>query len=1173
MTEDQPPSRRPGRPEDGDGQLPLPRSELEAIRDVFGERGEIAALAREIAWERTAFGPVRAWSPVLRTVLRLVIDSPQPINIYWGPQLLCLYSDADIPTLGPRYRDAFTRPHRVAFPEARQNDAIFARVLAGETIHEPMMRIPFIRNGRLEDAWFDQSFTPIREADGSVAGIFQVWRERTDEVLTARRLALHNRLAATVSAPTRREAIERGIAALADAPDLPFAVAYLIDPARKQANLVHAVGVAEGGALAPRSLLIDEANWPLREVVAERRPVLLDDLATRFHGQTVGEAATTPERAALYPLTDAADDEVVGVLVLGINPRTPLDEPYRVFLGLTADTIAARASESHARARERERLERLAELDRAKTAFFSDVSHEFRTPLTLLLGPLEEALADPQQGHRPDLDVAHRNALRLQRLVNSLLDFARIEAGRIDAVYEPTDLGSLTADLASVFRSAVERAGLRLRVDCPPLPEPVYVDRDMWEKIVLNLVSNAFKFTFDGEIAVSLRLADDGQVALTVRDTGAGIPEAELPRVFERFHRVRDTRARTFEGSGIGLALVQELVRLHGGSIRVASSVEDGRGGEEHGTTFTVSIPTGSAHLPAERIHATRTLVSTAMGPAPFASEALRWLPGAPPAAEPLHAGQDDGARNLGVFGEDRAARVLVADDNADMRDYFARLLARHWTVEVVADGQTALSWARQHPPDLVLADVMMPGLDGFGLLRELRANPDLMKTPVVLVSARAGEESRVEGMRAGADDYLIKPFSARELVTRVGAHLALARQRRHVEETLRKSEERQAFLLKLSDTLRPLAEAKAIKDAATRLLVDHLAVSQSSYSETDGDIGVVHNESVNDPTASIAGRYRLSDFAAGMAILRAGRDLVIPDVLAFVAFPAEERARWAALNIRANISLPLIKEGKLIATLSVRQTTPRAWAEEEVTLVRETAERTWAAVERARAEAAIRESEGELRAAVEERDALLKELHHRVKNNLQVITSLLEMQARTTSDRQELSSLSEARNRISAIAEIHELLYQSGSLSQVDLAAYARRIVRHVVSLYAERSRIDTSVAGDAITVDLARAVPFGLLLNELVSNACKHAFPPGAGGALSVRLQQDDAHLRLQVEDDGVGLPAGLTERPPSTLGLQLVRMLAKQLGATVRFDSPGGTAVDVRIPLELRGTRARA
>jgi signal transduction histidine kinase len=411
------------------------------------------------------------------------------------------------------------------------------------------------------------------------------------------------------------------------------------------------------------------------------------------------------------------------------------------------------------------------------------VSHEFRTPLTLMLGPLEDALAAgelaPDQRHK--LEIAHRNSLRLLKLVNTLLDFSRIEAGRIQASYEPTDLSALTAELASVFRSAIERAGLKLVVNCAPLAEPVYVDREMWEKIVLNLLSNAFKFTFEGEIAVTLQPAEDHAVALTVRDSGIGIAPQEMAYLFERFYRIRGARARTDEGAGIGLALIQDLARLHGGAVRVESS-------PGAGSAFTVTLPLGAGHLPHERIQKPRPMASIALGAAPFVEEALRWLPDDPEASDILPFSPVEPALTL-VDGTPpstwpHTARILLVEDNADMRAYLRRLLVdADWQVETAADGNSALARALARPPDLVLSDVMMPGLDGIGLLHALRANPRTQTVPVILVSARAGEEAKVEGLEALADDYLMKPFSARELRSRVQVHLDLARLRQEVAE------------------------------------------------------------------------------------------------------------------------------------------------------------------------------------------------------------------------------------------------------------------------------------------------------------------------------------------------------------------------------------------------------
>jgi signal transduction histidine kinase len=446
---------------------------------------------------------------------------------------------------------------------------------------------------------------------------------------------------------------------------------------------------------------------------------------------------------------------------------------------------------------------KLGELDAAKTAFFSNVSHEFRTPLTLMLGPIEDALSDadeplgPRQARR--ITLARDNALRLLKLVNALLDFTRLEAGRFRAYFAPLDLSQCTRELAGMFQSAFENAGIRFVVDCPPLSGPVWVDRNLWEKIVPNLISNAFKFTLSGEVAVTLR-DEPGEVVLDVADTGCGIPEKELPHVFERFHRVAGAIGRTHEGTGIGLALVRELVELHGGRVSVESRVG-------HGSTFRVAIPKGFSHLPPAAVSQTPCDAHADVDAVAHAADMAAWF--ASDAATAVVPGPaSDGSEPPGTIAR---ARVLVVDDNPDLRAYIANLLAPTYTVVTAVDGVEALETIRVDPPDLVLSDVMMPRLDGVGLVRELRADPRTHTIPVILVSARAGEESAVEGLDVGSDDYLVKPFSARELLARVRTHLTLSRARHEwaleLERTNRSLEaanaELEAFSYSVSHDLR----------------------------------------------------------------------------------------------------------------------------------------------------------------------------------------------------------------------------------------------------------------------------------------------------------------------------------------------------------------------------------
>jgi signal transduction histidine kinase len=552
----------------------------------------------------------------------------------------------------------------------------------------------------------------------------------------------------------------------------------------------------------------DQKVWPLLRAMQTGRMEVVDDLAARF-GPALppGPWSDPPRQAVVVPMRSSGAHQFAGLFVAGVSSRLRLDESYGSFIELVAGQIAGSLASARDYEQERNRAEALAELDRAKTTFFSNVSHEFRTPLTLMLGPLEDRLSAENllgEAEREQLELVHRNGMRLLRLVNTLLDFSRIEAGRFEARFEPVDLAAYTAELASVFRSALEKAGLRVIINCPSLPEVAFVDRQMWEKIVLNLISNAFKFTFSGEIEIAMVDLDE-HVELRVRDTGIGIPEAELPQLFERFHRVEGAHGRTHEGTGIGLALVQELVKLQGGSVKVVSKAGEG-------STFIVSIPKGKDHLPADRIQPNRTLTSTALGATPFVDELLRCVP-----EEVLALGSWSGPDEpvcefkLSHNGDARKPRILLADDNADMRRYLGRLLSQHYEVEAVRDGEAALRRLQSEPPDLVLADVMMPRLDGFGLLSAIRQDERTRLIPVVMLSARAGEESKIEGLEAGADDYLVKPFSARELLARVEAHLNLQR--------VRGEAERERELL-----LKREHEARAAAESANRLKDEFLA-------------------------------------------------------------------------------------------------------------------------------------------------------------------------------------------------------------------------------------------------------------------------------------------------------------------------------------------------------------
>jgi signal transduction histidine kinase len=768
--------------------------------------GEMGARMREMDWAPTPVGAPNAWPQSLRSTLSMLLPSKAQIILFWGPEFVVFYNDAYRTVFGAKHPKMLGRSGREAWSEIWDSvlhELLSGVVRTGDAFWARDMMFELERFGFPEETYFDVSYDPVRDESGSVGGVFCIVTETTERVIGERRLALLKDLAATSTARTVHDACVLTMTTLAARPDdVTFALVY---------------------------------------VDAERR--------AGTPGAEARLAAAPPEQIRELSVPSSGSQSRPARLVVGINPRRPFDDQYRGFLDLVAGQLGAALGNARAYEEERQRAEAFAEIDRAKTAFFSNVSHEFRTPLTLMMGPLEDTLAEPGVPAlmRERLELAHRNSLRLLKLVNALLDFARLEAGRIEAVYEPTDLAGLTTALASNFRSAVERAGMTLTVDCQPL-DPVYVDRSMWEKIVLNLLSNAFKFTFDGGIEVSLRQA--GEVArLQVRDSGTGIPADELPLLFERFHRVRDARGRSYEGSGIGLALVQELARLHGGAVGVESTVD-------RGSVFTVTIPLGTAHLPADRVGAARPHTATGAHVDAFVEEALRWLP-------------DEGtspALSSEASGVAREARVVVADDNADMRDYLCRILGPLYEVAVAGDGAAALERIRANPPDLVVADVMMPTLDGFGLLAAVRGDARLRSLPVILLSARAGEEARIEGLDAGADDYLVKPFTARELVASVRSQLQLSRLRRESEaERTRLMEEssrlKDNFLASLSHELRTplnaiLGYARMLRTGVMTADKQHKAVETIERNATSLSQLV---EDVLDISRIVSGKIRLN--------------------------------------------------------------------------------------------------------------------------------------------------------------------------------------------------------------------------------------------------------------------------------------------------------------------------
>jgi len=748
----------------------------------------------------------------------------------------------------------------------------------------------------------------------------------------------------------------------------------------------------------------------------------------------------------------------------------------------------------------------------------------------------------------------------------------------------------LTAELASAFRSAIEKAGMRLTVRCTPLGEPAYVDRDMWEKVVFNLLSNALKFTFEGGIAVTLAERGPG-VDLSISDTGTGIPATDLPHVFERFHRVKGARGRTIEGSGIGLALVRELVKLHGGNLTVESEL--GRG-----TTFRVWLPFGRAHLPAERLVVARAVSPTPPTKNAYVTEALGWVDGA--AAEfdaDAEAPTEAAARPAGS-----RLRILLCEDNADMRDYVTRLLGSTYDVESVNDGEQALNAVRRRIPDLVLSDVMVPKLDGLGLLAALRAETRLEAIPVILLSARAGESARVEGLRLGADDYLVKPFSARELLTRIAALI----ERRRVERTIREHAESLEILNRVGVSLAAELDLERIlqtvTDAATAVsgaqfgaffynVTNELGEAYLLYTlsgaprEAFEGFGTPRNTPIFAPTFRGEGPVRLAD------VTRDPR---------YGTLPPHHGMPKGHLPVRSYLAASVVsRTGEVIGGLFFGHSRPGVFTERSERLVAGIAAQAAVAIDNARLYEESRRLIERLSESDRRKDEFLATLSHELRNPLAPLRNSVQLLRM-----QELAH--------PAAAPIHQMMDRQVDhlVRLVDDLLEVSRISRGTFELRLERvelatvvrNAVDTSnplihAAGHQLTVSMPREplwldgdpVRLAQILANLLNNAATYT---EHGGRISVQAWREDGHALVAVRDNGTGIAADAlprmfqmfhrgsasSRRNPSGLGigLSLARGLAEMHGGTISLKSEGpgrGSEFTVRLPLAASETAPAA
>jgi signal transduction histidine kinase/DNA-binding response OmpR family regulator/anti-sigma regulatory factor (Ser/Thr protein kinase) len=911
------------------------------LRTAASLGGEMGSRILSCDWSAHPLGDPAEWSAAVRTTVATALACRFPTVLWLGDQLRLIYNDGYIPMLGDKHPAALGSAGADVWWDIWDVicPLLDGVVSTGKATWSDDLKLMLVNDGRRRERYFTFTYSPIIGAGGAIEGVFCAVSETTERVLSERRLQTLSTLAAALmDAQSVEKALDVAIDVCAHHPaDLPFAAVYASDEADSRVRLR---GTTPGAtALMPQLL----ASFTDRGSVGADGLRLVPDLPALFPSLATCLGDDCPEQALVITLSGTADaatdSSAAAALVLGLSRHRPLDDQYRGFCRLVADRVSATMANARAYQGERRRAESLAQLDQAKTTFLANVSHEFRTPLTLMLGPLDDALAslNGDDALADRLQIVQRNGRRLLRLVNALLDFSRIEAGQTQPQLAVVDLGALTAGIASSFAEVCRIAGIELVLDC----RAAWAEADgaMWETIVLNLVSNAFKYTLTGSITVTAGEGTDGGAAITVSDTGTGIAAEHLPRLFDRFYRLADTGGRTAEGSGIGLALVRSLVEMHRGTIDVDST-------PGQGTTVRVSLPAAHAE---PSVSAADSIARSPKGN-DYADEALGWLGAGSNAARAFS------SRQL----------VLVADDNADMRRHLETVLNSRWDVVIAGDGRQALELARRYRPDLLITDVMMPELDGFGLIAAIRADAGLASLPVIMLSARAGPEAVGGGLAAGADHYLVKPFTSADLISHVAARLEAAARDRSRPAGEEASQRDRALASLAAD----MGAARSVSQALDVLLTSPVC----SLGATVAAVGLLDEARSNlrityagDLTREVTDRYYLVSISSPVMLAETARTderMVVPDTAALDArFLAE--AADKAHAVRASILEPLhADDGAVLGAMGLGWAGPREISPADTDLTRRVA----AILARAVARISVAEREHHIAMSLQER-------------------------------------------------------------------------------------------------------------------------------------------------------------------------------------------------------------
>lgn len=817
---------------------------------VSGGGPRMVDYAQTFPWQTTPLGSRDQWDVCLKQAADLTLNAPYPTAIWWGPSLVMIYNDAYAAMSTTKHPRIFGQSGLDAWGELWDTlGPALQSCMKGNPVYKRddlllMDRLDSVEQS-LEETYHTWSWTPIRGNDDDIAGIFNTTIETTAKVLAERRLTTLQVLGSRAAIAQSKEAFcQAALSTLEENDkDVPFALLYLSDVAtnplvvsesvdtqqgthvtdlskhqfgakRLRLDFKGSICVPHGHVAAPPTVevVVDTTmgfkgirsngfEWPIEQAFHSRdsiRVTIPKELAEEFQTRGWGDVVTD---AIVVPLSSEGDLAPLGVAILGLNTRRTFDADYSKWIDVLRSAMSSYLTGAIAREEEVRRSEHLAELDAAKTALFSNASHELRTPLTLISGPINDCVNEVQDPKiRAKLQMAGRNADRLARLVDSLMDFSRLEAGRLEGRYSPVFFGPYVEELATVFRPVIEKASLDFSIVYDPEEtRTLFIDQDYMEKIIFNLIGNAFKYTLSGQISVEV-IYNESDVSLIVSDTGVGIPPQDLDKIWNRFHRVEAT-SRSHEGTGIGLSLTKQFVHLHGGVISV-KSLYPKTDSDPHGSVFTVTFPLGKDHLPAARVTDLTTLTKKPNYARGIVAEAARWKMSGdvtPSDSEESYA-SSDGQRSAD-FNFESSDLIILADDNPDMLDYIKNIFLRYCHVKTATNGQAALELARKSPPQLIISDIMMPILDGFGLVNAIKQDQDLRNTPIILLSARAGDSNRAEGMLSGADDYLSKPFSSRELLARANFQMQLGKRKYEMEARFQERTKEVQILTDLSPT------------------------------------------------------------------------------------------------------------------------------------------------------------------------------------------------------------------------------------------------------------------------------------------------------------------------------------------------------------------------------------